>query len=97
MTSKERAALRAIGHSLEPIVQVGHEGISPQLTKNLDDALTAHELVKINVQKNLTMPVKDVAETLSERTHAHIIQVIGRKIILYRYSTECKQHVQYRS
>ncbi|MBE5996666.1 MAG: ribosome assembly RNA-binding protein YhbY [Lachnospiraceae bacterium] len=93
MTSKERAFLRSQAQLLEPVVQIGRDGLNPECTKNTDDALTARELVKINVQRNCLTPVREVAEMLSERTRSQIVQVIGRKFVLYRYSSEKKNHI----
>ena len=62
MTSKERAYLRSQAQLLEPVVQIGREGLNPDCTRNTDEALTARELVKVNVQRNCLTPVKEVAE-----------------------------------
>ena len=93
MTSKERAYLRSQAQLLEPVVQIGREGLNPECTKNTDEALTARELVKVNVQRNCLTPVREIAEMLSERTRSQIVQVIGRKFVLYRYSSAKKNHI----
>ena len=93
LTSKERAHLRGLGQKLEPVLQVGKEGITPACTKNADDVLTAQELIKVQVQKNCLTPVREIADTLSERTRSEVVQVIGRKFVLYRYSRTVKHHV----
>lgn len=93
MTSKERAYLRSQAQLLEPVIQIGRDGLNPECTKNTDDALTARELIKINVQRNCLIPVRELADTLSGRTRSEVIQVIGRKFVLYRYSSEKKNHV----
>ena len=84
MTGKERAAWRAKAQVLDPIIQIGKDGISPETVKNIDDALTARELIKINVQKNCFEDIRELANTASERTHSDVIQVIGRRFVLYR-------------
>ncbi len=93
MTSKERAFLRSQGQLLEPSVQVGKDGVIPETSANTDDALRAHELVKINVQRTCLTPVREIADMIAERTHSDVVQVIGRKIVLYRYSKDAKKHV----
>lgn len=85
MTSKERAALRAKANTLEPIFQIGKEGISDNLVNQLDDALDVRELLKVRVHLE-TAPEgpKDFAAKLGERLGADVIQVIGGVIVLYR-------------
>lgn len=84
MTSKERAKLKKQAMSLESIFQIGKMGVTPQTADALRDALKARELIKINVLKNCDDELPVLARTLSERTGAEIVQVIGRKIVLYK-------------
>ena len=87
MTGKERAALRAQANTMEPLFQVGKGGISPELIKQVDDALTARELIKLKVLLETTPePPKEIARKLAEATHAEVIGVIGGSMIFYRYS-----------
>ncbi len=86
MTSKERAALRSLAHHLEPIVNVGKDGVSPEVAMATDEALEARELIKVNVLKNCFEDIREIATKLSERTNSQIVQVMGRKITLYRYN-----------
>lgn len=85
MTSKERAQLRAKANPLEPIVQIGKDGISDNLITQLDDALDARELVKIRVHLE-TAPEspREFADKLAEKLGAEVIQVIGGVIVVYR-------------
>lgn len=85
MTSKERAALRAAANPLEPIFQIGKEGVSENLIAQLDDALDARELLKIRVHLE-TAPEKprQLADRLQTALNAEVIQVIGGVIVLYR-------------
>ncbi len=89
MTSKERAAWRAKANSLEPIIQLGKEGISDNLITQIDDTLDARELIKIRVHLE-TAPEgpKVLAGQLAERLQAEVIQVIGGIIVLYREADE---------
>ena len=88
MKGSERAALRAQANTLQPIVQIGKEGITENLVKQVDDALTARELIKGTVQKNCDIPVRDCAHILAEELGAESIQVIGRRFTLYREKPE---------
>lgn len=91
MTGKERAALRAKANPLEAIIQIGKEGISDNLVKQIDDTLDARELIKIRVHLE-TSPLtpKDAANELAARLSAEVIQVIGGIIVLYREVDEEK-------
>jgi RNA-binding protein len=91
MRGKDRAALRAEAHHLSATVHVGHQGLTPSLIGSLDDALRTHELVKIQVSKNLELSAKDAARELSEATTAEVIQVIGRTLTLYRHNPELER------
>ncbi|SEP88076.1 RNA-binding protein [Lachnospiraceae bacterium RM5] len=84
MTSKERAYLKKMALDMPAIYQVGKAIITPELTNGIDEALEARELIKINVLKNCMDTPKNIANVLAERTKAEVVQVIGRKIILYR-------------
>lgn len=88
MKGSERAALRAQANVLQPIVHIGKEGITENLLKQVDDALTARELIKGTVQKNCEIPVRDVAHILAGELDAECIQVIGRRFTLYREKPE---------
>lgn len=89
MTSKERAAFRAQANTLKPLFQAGKGGISDALIRQTDEALTAHELIKIRVLLETTpQPPREIAEQLAAQTGAQVIQVLGGVITLYRYSQE---------
>lgn len=85
MTSKERAALRAKANPLEPIFQIGKDGISDNLISQIDDALDVRELLKVRVHLE-TAPEnpREFADRLAEKLDAEVIQVIGGVIVLYR-------------
>ena len=91
MTSKERAAWRAKANSLEPIIQIGKEGISDNLISQIDDALDARELIKVRVHLD-TAPnaPRQFADEISEKLGADVIQVIGGVIVLYREADEAR-------
>lgn len=89
MTSKERAALRAQANRLEPIIQIGKEGISDNLITQIDDTLDVRELIKIRVHlESSPKTPKELAQELGIVLGADVIQVIGGIIVLYREADE---------
>ena len=84
MTSKQRAKLRAMANSLEPIIFIGKEGITENLLRQVEDALVARELVKGSVQRNCALSAKEALHLLAEQLGAEPVQFIGRKFALYR-------------
>lgn len=84
MTSKDRAYLRSLANTIEPIFQVGKGGISDNLIKQVDDALEARELIKLTVLETSPEDGIDIGNELSEKTNSILVQVVGRKITLYR-------------
>lgn len=84
MTSKQRAYLKGLAMTMEPIFQIGKSSLTPENTAAIDEALEARELIKITVLKNCLDDGRSIAEVLAERTHSEIVQVIGKKIVLYR-------------
>lgn len=87
MTSKERAALRAQANTYEPLFQVGKGGISDALVKQVDDALTAHELIKLKVLlESAPEKPRDIADKIAAATDSEVVSVVGGSMIFYRYS-----------
>ncbi len=86
MTSKERAYLKGLAMTMEPIFQVGKSGVTPEMIEAIDEALEKRELIKISVLKNCMEDGENAAAMIGERTHSQVVQVIGRKIVLYRKS-----------
>jgi RNA-binding protein len=83
-----RRALRAAGHHLAPVVHVGKEGVTDAVVRQLDDALRAHELVKVKVGTEAPQDRFEAAERLGERAGAGIAQVLGRTVLVYRRHPE---------
>ncbi len=88
ITTIQRAHLRALGNALEPVMQIGKEGITDNSLEAVDGLLQARELIKIKVLKNCDMSAREVSEFLCKELGADGVQVIGGIIILYRYSTK---------
>ena len=88
LSSRRRAELRAEAHHLQPLVHIGHHGVTPALVQSLDDALRTRELVKLQLGKHADLDVKDTAHDLAGRLDADVVQVIGRTATLYRENPE---------
>jgi len=84
LDSKQRAKLRSIANSYDTILQVGKSGIGEEVVKQVDDALTARELIKLRVQKTSPTTARETATELAENTNSEVVQVIGNRFVLYR-------------
>lgn len=91
MTSKQRACLKGLAMNLEPIFQVGKSSLTPEFTESVSECFNRRELVKISVLKNCMDDPREIAEMLAERTHSEVVQVIGKKIVLYKESKDHKK------
>ena len=93
MTTKERAYLKSLAMTMEPIFQVGKSSMTPGLTQAISEALESRELIKISVLKNCADDPRELAEIIAERTRSQIVQVIGKKIVLYREGKDNKKKI----
>ncbi len=93
LTSKQRAQLRYIAQSYNTIFFVGKQGIGAELIKQLDDVLNARELIKVGVQENCEFTAREAADQIAELTKSEVVQVIGRKFVLWRRSKDPKKRV----
>ena len=93
MTSKQRSYLKSIAMTTEPILQIGKSSLTPEFTQSVSEALEARELIKISVLQNCLDDPKSIAQTLAERTNSEVVQVIGKKIVLYREGTKDKKKI----
>ena len=75
MTSKQRSYLKGLAMTMDPIFQIGKSSVTPELTAAIAEALEARELIKITVLKNCLDDGRSIAE---------VLQVIGKKIVLYK-------------
>lgn len=87
LTGKQKSYLRSQAHELTPIIQVGKNLITETIVETVIKALEARELIKISVLQNCLAEPKDVANILTQQADAHLVQVIGRVIILYKKSS----------
>lgn len=91
LTGRHRRNLRALGHALHPIVQIGRDGIDAGLIAALDRALLDHELVKVKLAESADLDRHDAADALAAKTKSEVAQVLGGTILLYRANPEHPQ------
>lgn len=88
LTGKQRRHLRALGHHLEPIVQVGKEGVTEGVAAAVAAALLDHELIKVRLGENAGGARQELAAALAAATASELVQVLGRTVLLYRAHPE---------
>nr|WP_294492297.1 ribosome assembly RNA-binding protein YhbY [uncultured Mediterraneibacter sp.] len=93
MTTKQRAYLKSLAMKTEPVFQIGKSSMTPGLTQAISEALDARELIKISVLNNCADDPRELAEIIAERTHSQIVQVIGKKIVLYKEGKDDKKKI----
>ena len=91
MTSKQRSYLKGLAMNVDSLFQIGKSSLTPEFTESIIEVLEARELIKITVLKNCLDDPKELAAVLAERTHSEVVQVIGRKIVLYKESKTKKK------
>lgn len=78
---------------MDPIFQIGKLSMTPEVTNAISEALEARELIKINVLQNCMDDPKEIAQMLAERTRSQVVQVIGKKIVLYKEGKDDKKKI----
>lgn len=94
MTTKQRAYLKSLAMTMEPIFQIGKNSMTPELAGAISEALEARELIKISVLKNCADDPKELASLLAERTRSQVVQVIGKKIVLYKEGKDKNKKIE---
>ena len=94
MTTKQRAYLKSLAMTMDPIFQIGKNSMTPELTKPVAEALQARELIKISVLKNCADDPRELADMMAERTKSQVVQVIGKKIVLYKEGKDKNKKIQ---
>ena len=94
MTTKQRAYLKSLAMTMDPIFQIGKNSMTPELTKAVTEALQARELIKISVLKNCADDPRELADMMADRTKSQVVQVIGKKIVLYKEGKEKNKKIQ---
>lgn len=93
LTSKQRAYLRKLAQTMDPVFQIGKEGVTPDVVKAIDDVLEARELVKLSVLKTCEDDLRTVADKVAERDHCECVQMIGRRFVVYRAAKKPKLEI----
>ncbi|MCI8549342.1 MAG: ribosome assembly RNA-binding protein YhbY [Lachnospiraceae bacterium] len=91
MNSRQRAYLKSLAMTMDAVLQIGKSSLTPEITEAVNEALEARELIKIHVLKNCIDDPHMIGEALAERTRSQVVQVIGKKIVLYRESKTKKK------
>ncbi|MBQ9485532.1 MAG: YhbY family RNA-binding protein [Clostridia bacterium] len=95
LNSKQRARLRSLAQTIEPVTQVGKSGITESFLDNLNNAVEKRELVKITVLENSGEEVKSVGEEIARRLPAEFVCATGKKLVFYRRSSNDKvKHIE---
>ena len=84
MTSKQRAYLKSLASTLDPLFQIGKGSVTPEVIEAISEAFNNRELLKIAVLKNCMDDPRAIAEVVAERTRSEVVQVIGKKFVLYK-------------
>ena len=94
LTSKQRAYLGGEASTMNPIFQIGKASLTPELIQALDEALEKREMIKISVLKNCADDPREIAEVIAERTRSQVVQVIGKKIVLYKEGKDKNKKIE---
>ena len=90
ITSKQRAYLRKLAHGLEPIFQIGKEGVGDTLITELSKALDKREIIKVHILETALLDTRETCDMIADRLGAEPVQAIGNKFVLYRRAEEEK-------
>ena len=88
ITGKQRSELKRLAQEIRPTVMIGKEDITPSVIAAIDDYLSAHELVKVQIQEGSMMEPKEAANEIAEELGAEFVQAIGRRFVLYRQAED---------
>ena len=94
LTSKQRAYLKGLAMNIEPVVQIGKSSLTTEIIESVYEAFNTRELIKINVQQNCEDDIRQIAQVIADRTHAVVVQTIGRKIVLYKEGKDEKKKIE---
>ena len=94
MTSKQRAYLKSLAMTMDPIFQVGKNSVTTENVEAIRQALDKRELIKIGVLQNCEDDAREIAECIAERTRSQVVQVIGKKIVLYKEGKDDKKKIE---
>ena len=92
--SKQRAYLKGLAMNMTPIIQIGKSSVTPEIVNAISECFNTHELIKLSVLKNCFDDPREIANVIAERTHSQVVQVIGKKIVLYREGKNEKKKIE---
>lgn len=90
LRGKQKRYLRSEAHHLQPIFQIGKNGVNPAMVTQINEVLEKRELIKVNLLQNTDEVAEEVAHVLEQEIHCEIVQIIGRVLVLYKPSTKEK-------
>ena len=88
--SKMRARILSAAQSIDPVLSLGKNALTPEFTRSVEEYMEKHEIMKINVLKNCDEDLHELGNTIAERSNTELVQIIGRKIVLYKPAKEEK-------
>ena len=88
--SKMRARIRSAAQSIDSVLSLGKNVLTPEFTRSVEEYMEKHEIMKINVLKNCDEDLYELGNTIAERSNTELVQIIGRKIVLYKPAKEEK-------
>jgi len=88
ITGKQRSELKKLAQELKPAVMIGKDEVTPAVIRSIDDYLTAHELVKVQIQEGSLADPKETANDIAKELGAEFVQAIGRRFVLYRQAAD---------
>lgn len=91
LTNNQKKFLRSKGHSLKPVVMLGQHGLTEGVLAELDSSLETHELLKIKVRGDDREDKQRIIDEILQKTQAHLVQVIGNVMVIYRAFDENPQ------
>lgn len=91
LTGKQRSYLKGLANGLEATVYIGKNELTDAILDEISDYMRVHEMVKVKVQDNADVNIKEIANEAAEKLGAEFVQAIGRRFVLYKENPENKQ------
>lgn len=88
LTSKQRATLRGLANTMQPVTQIGKGGLSDEVCLSVESALDSRELIKLSVLETAPLSAREAADAISEKLGCDVVSVIGRKFVIFRVSSK---------
>lgn len=90
LTGKQKRYLRSLANGLNPITQIGKEGLSENLFNSIDDAFNTKELIKVNKLKTSDVELNEAAIEICRNCHCELVQSIGKTLVFYKRNKDQK-------